>query len=232
MTTSDFPAGYDGAAYGTGTDGYDGSARLTPAEVQAVTFRRAPLGRRGLDEEQVRAFLTQVEGELVRVLNEKAALADEVSRLRRNGAQGASVAPEDAHIQAVRILSRAQQTADQYVADAERYSRELAEDARRHRDEILADAKSRAVHVLEEAHSRASTAASTVGHSAVPMTGEERRDLEREIAYLRTFADIYRTHLRSYLEALLRNVEEWERSERNSVAHPPAPPGSPAPPGR
>jgi len=206
MTTSDYQAGYDGM---------DG--RLTPAEVQAVTFRRSPLGRRGLDEEQVRAFLAQVEHELVRVLNEKAAMADEVSRLRRNGAQGTPVAPEDAHIQAVRILSRAQQTADQYVADAERYSRELAEDARRHRDEILADAKNRAVHVLEEAHQQAQAAASTVGRSAAPMTGEERHGLEREIAYLRTFADIYRTHLRSYLEALLRNVEEWERSERSNI---------------
>lgn len=204
-------------------DGINGVSRLTPAEVQAVTFRRAPLGRRGLDEEQVRAFLTQVEHELVTVLNEKAALADEVTRLRRNGAQGGSVAPEDAHIQAVRILSRAQQTADSYVADAERYSRELAEDARRNRDEILADAKNRAVHVLEEAHRQAQAAASTVAHSPTPMTGEERRDLEREIAYLRTFADIYRTHLRSYLEALLRNVEEWERSERHNVANPPPP---------
>lgn len=212
MMTSDYPAGFDGM---------DGQARLTPAEVQAVTFRRAPLGRRGLDEEQVRAFLTQVEHELVRVLNEKAALADETARLRRNGAQAANVVPEDAHIQAVRILSRAQQTADQYVADAERYSRELAEDARRNRDEILADAKNRAVHVLEEAHRQAAAAASNVTHSPTPMSGEERRDLEREIAYLRTFADIYRTHLRSYLEALLRNVEEWERSERNSINNPP-----------
>lgn len=212
--TPDYPAGYDDM---------DGQARLTPAEVQAVTFRRSPLGRRGLDEEQVRAFLAQVEHELVRVLNEKAALSDEAARLRRNGAQGATVAPEDAHIQAVRILSRAQQTADEYVADAERYSRELAEDARRHRDEILADAKNRAVHVLEEAHGQAQAAASTVAASPAPMTGEERHGLEREIAYLRTFADIYRTHLRSYLEALLRNVEEWERSERNNIANPPPP---------
>lgn len=203
-------------------DGMNGVSRLTPAEVQSVTFRRAPLGRRGLDEEQVRAFLMQVEQELVTVLNEKAAMSEEVHRLRRSGAQ-AGAQPEDAHIQAVRILSRAQQTADEYVADAERYSRELAEDARRNRDEILADAKNRAVHVLEEAHRQAQAAASSVVHSAAPMTGEERRDLEREIAYLRTFADIYRTHLRSYLEALLRNVEEWERSERHNVAHPPPP---------
>jgi DivIVA domain-containing protein len=195
--------------------------RLTPAELQSVNFHRAPLGRRGFDEEQVRAFLGQVEQELVRVLNEKAALENEVGRLRERiagGSPGAStVQAEDAHIQAVRILSNAQQTADQYVADAQRYSREIAEEARRGRQEILSDAQSRASLVLEEAHRQASDAAAAVGPAAEPMSGDERRELEREIAYLRTFSDVYRTHLRTYLEALLRNVEEWETSERDSV---------------
>jgi DivIVA domain-containing protein len=198
-----------------------GSQRLTPAELQTVSFRRAPLGRRGFDEDQVRAFLRQVEQELVRVLNEKAAMQHEVGRLRdrvSGSPQGVTPAQaEDAHIQAVRILSKAQETADHYVADAQRYSRELAEEARRGRDEILAEAKARAVLVLEEAHRQASTAAEQVVPSSEPMSGDERRNLESEIAYLRTFSDVYRTHLRSYLEALLRNVEEWERSEHDSL---------------
>lgn len=196
--------------------------RITPAELQAVNFQRAPLGRRGFDEDQVRAFLGQVEQELVRVLNEKAGLENEVGRLRERiagaGPDAAAIQPEDAHIQAVRILSNAQQTADQYVADAQRYSREIAEEARRGRDEILADARSRATLVLEEAHRQASYAAEQVAPSSEPMSGDERRELEREIAYLRTFSDVYRTHLRSYLEALLRNVEEWETSERESLS--------------
>jgi DivIVA domain-containing protein len=194
--------------------------RLTPAELQTVNFRRAPLGRRGFDEDQVRAFLGQVEQELVRVLNEKAAMQNEVGRLRERITGSAGLSPaqaEDAHIQAVRILSKAQETADQYVADAQRYSRELAEEARRGRDEILAEAKARAVMVLDEAHRQASTAAEQVRPSSEPLSGDERRDLEGEIAYLRTFSDVYRTHLRSYLEALLRNVEEWEHSEHDSL---------------
>jgi DivIVA domain-containing protein len=198
-----------------------GAQRLTPAELQAVNFRRAPLGRRGFDEDQVRAFLRQVEQELVRVLNEKAAMQHEVGRLRdriTGNPQGVSPAQaEDAHIQAVRILSKAQETADHYVADAQRYSRELAEEARRGRDEILAEAKARAVMVLDQAHREASTAAEQVRPSSEPLSRDERRNLEGEIAYLRTFSDVYRTHLRSYLEALLRNVEEWERSEHDSL---------------
>ena len=198
-----------------------GAQRLTPAELQTVNFRRAPLGRRGFDEDQVRAFLSQVEQELVRVLNEKAAMQHEVGRLSdRIAGSPQGVAPaqaEDAHLQAVRILSKAQETADHYVADAQRYSRELAEEARRGHDEILAEAKARAVMVLDEAHRQASSAAEQVRPSTEPLSEEERRDLEREIAYLRTFSDVYRTHLRSYLEALLRNVEEWEHSENDSL---------------
>ena len=44
-----------------------------------------------------------------------------------------------------------------------------------------------------------------------------RQELERELAYLRTYSEVYRTHLRSYLEALLRNVDEWEHSERAAL---------------
>lgn len=202
--------------------------RLTPAELQAVTFRRAPLGRRGLDEDQVREFLRHVEHELVQVLNEKAAMQNEVMRLRDrftgNSPAGAPAEAEDAHIQAVRILSKAQETAEHYVADAQRYSREIAEEARRGREEILAEAQARATLVMDEAHRQASTAAEQVRTSAEPMSGDERRDLEREIAYLRTFSDVFRTHLRSYLEALLRNVEEWGNSERDSLPTSPTAP--------
>lgn len=198
---------------------------LTPAELQSVEFHRAPLGRRGYDEEQVRAFVKRVEQGLIQISNQKAELADEVTRLRQRviGGQG-GVASQDAHIQAVRILTHAQQTADHYVADAERYSREVAQEARLQREEILADAKSRAGMMLEEAHQQAAAAAAAVAGAipAVPspeaLSGGERREMEREIAYLRTFSDVYRTHLRSYLEALLRNVEQWERSERDSLA--------------
>lgn len=202
-------------------------SRLTPGELHSVVFARAALGRRGYDEVQVRDFLQYVEGELVQIFSDKAALADEVNRLRAQAAQGGArgvMAPEDAHFQAVRILSQAQQTADLYVADAERYTRELAHEARLHREAILADAKGRAEHLLEDAHRKAAAVADAAVRSAEPaparpaaLPDDERRAMEREIAYLRTYSDVYRTHLRSYLEALLRNVDEWESSERASL---------------
>ncbi|MGD0373767.1 MAG: DivIVA domain-containing protein [Streptosporangiaceae bacterium] len=200
------------------------SRRLTPDAVQAVTFPSVRLGRRGFDEEHVRAFCDQVEAELVRLLNEKTALDEEVQRLRRrvlgiaSEEDGAGYRREDAHIQAVRILSKAQQTADNYVADAQDYSRQLAQDARRHRDEILAEARSHAAVMLEEAHSEASQAAAAAMSEPPAQPPADRTELEGELAYLRTFCDVYRTHLRAYLDALLRNVEEWERAEKSSIA--------------
>lgn len=201
-------------------------ARLAPGEVQSAAFPRAPLGRRGLDEDHVRAFLKQIEMELTQILKEKTGLADEVARLRRHVAAGSvgEVPREEGHIQAVRILAQAQQTADAYVADAERYCRELAGEARRNRQEILADANSRAELILQEAHERAAIAAHDATRSLPAAPPGDHGDMEREIAYLRTYSDVYRRHLRTYLEALLRNVDEWERSESRSLpARPPAP---------
>ncbi|REE98049.1 DivIVA domain-containing protein [Thermomonospora umbrina] len=207
-----------------------GESRLTPAELQSVTFPRAPLGRRGYDEERVRSFLQYIERELAQIFSERTALADEVARLRErlSGVSSGGVPPEEAHFQAVRILSQAQQTADLYVADAERYTRELAQEARQYREAILSDAKSQAELLLDEAHRRASAVAETAAAAAPPpqhvpsgdpssLPDDVRRQMEREIAYLRTYSEVYRTHLRSYLESLLRNVDEWERSERDAL---------------
>ncbi|HEU5159772.1 MAG TPA: hypothetical protein VFU43_22445 [Streptosporangiaceae bacterium] len=96
----------------------------------------------------------------------------------------------------------------------------MAGEARRNRQEILADANSRAELILREAHERAAVAADDAARSVpAPPPGSpgERRDMEREIAYLRTYSDVYRRHLRAYLEALLRNVNEWEQSELGLV---------------
>jgi DivIVA domain-containing protein len=198
--------------------------RLTPDAVQAVTFPSARLGRRGLDEEHVRAFCGQVERELVRLFNERTSLADEVQRLRRrvlglSGDDGGNgYQQDDAHVQAVRILSKAQQTADRYVADAQEYSRQLAQDARRRRDEILAEAKTHAARMIEDSHGEASRAAEAALAAPAGEPASDRRELEAELAYLRTFSDVYRTHLHAYLDALVRNVEEWERAEKTSLA--------------
>ena len=200
--------------------------RLTPDGVDAVAFRSAHLGRRGFDEDQVRAFCHQVQDELGRLLSERTALEEEVGRLRRRilgrpgEDDGFGSGRADAHLQAVSILHRAEQTADSYVAEAQEYSRCLAQDAQRRRDNILAQAREHANRVMDEAHYEAAQAAQAA--MATPAGGtappEDRRELEGERAYLRTFSAIYRTHLRIYLDARIRDVSELGQAEDSSAA--------------
>jgi cell division septum initiation protein DivIVA len=198
--------------------------RLTPEFVQSVHFPAARLGRRGLDEGRVQEFCELVESELVRLMNERTALEEEVWRLRERVREGDTILPEDGHVQAVNILSRAQQTADKYVANAQEYSRDIAEDARRRREEILAEAKMRASVMLDDAHAagpgpghaKELMSAPVLVDDTPPLTSSQRQELETELTYLRTFSNVCRTHLRAYLESLTRSIDEWEHAERDA----------------
>jgi cell division septum initiation protein DivIVA len=194
---------------------------LTPERVRSAVFSPTRLGRRGVEEWEVRAFCEWVSDGLGQLLSDNAALQAEVMRLRDRviaGKEKAGPQPEDAQVQAVYVLSRAQQTADRYVADAQEYSRELAQDAHLRRDEVLREAKMRASMILEEAHAAASQAASVVPATREPLPAAERQELLAEIAYLRTFSDVCRTHLRAYMESLTRSIEQWEQVERKAAA--------------
>ena len=202
-----------------------GEGRLTPEDLQTVSFPVSRLGRRGYEEEPVRAFLRVVHGEFVRLVNERASLWQEVQRLRRRilageaGGDSPSVlfGEQDAHVHAVRILSTAQVTADRYVADAQAYSSRVTEEARLRRDEIVRQAQQHSDMILEDAHARAREAAvSALNLPASPQTDREQRAAQAELAYLRTYSDVYRSHLRAYTEGILRGIDEWERKEAAS----------------
>jgi cell division septum initiation protein DivIVA len=204
---------------------FDEQDRLTPESLQTATFPLSRLGRRGYEEEPVRAFLRIVHGEFVRLVNERASLWQEVQRLRRRilagGPDGDSQAvlfgEADAHIHAVQILSTAQATADRYVADAQAYSSRVTEEARLRRDEIMREAQQHSDMILDDAHTRARDAAvSALNLPAPPQTDRERQAAQAELAYLRTYSDVYRAHLRAYTEGVLRGIDEWERKEATS----------------
>jgi DivIVA domain-containing protein len=198
---------------------------MTPQELQTVTFPLARLGRRGYEEEPVREFLRAVHAEFVRLVNDRTVLWQEVQRLRGRVLAGKTdgdphavlFGKGDAHIHAVRILSTAQVTADRYVADAKAYSSRLTEDARRRRDEIMQEAQQYSDMLLEDAHARASEAAVSALNAGAPQSAHERQAAQAELAYLRTYSDVYRAHLRAYTEAILRGIEEWERKEATSL---------------
>ncbi|GAB7037848.1 MULTISPECIES: DivIVA domain-containing protein [Catenuloplanes] len=53
---------------------------LTPADVHNVAFKKPPIGKRGYDEEEVDAFLDEVERELARLIEENNELRAQVER--------------------------------------------------------------------------------------------------------------------------------------------------------
>ena len=64
---------------------------------------------------------------------------------------------------------------------------------------------------------RRAEAAEAARGAAGPRSDAERRDPQTEIAYLRTFSDVCRTHLRASVESLSRSIDEWERTERGAA---------------
>jgi len=63
---------------------------LTPADVHNVAFKKPPIGKRGYDEEEVDAFLDEVERELARLIEENNELR---AQMERGGGRGAPAGP-------------------------------------------------------------------------------------------------------------------------------------------
>ena len=123
-----------------------------------MIFPHARLGRRGYDEEHVRAFCAQVEQELTWLLVERASLGQQVQQLRQqirdagNGDPGHH--PENARLRAIQIMSLAQKTADHCVSEAHEYCRQLAAGAKQRRDQMLDETRARVAQMLEQAQAR------------------------------------------------------------------------------
>ena len=197
---------------------------LNPADVHNVRFTRASMLRPGYVDTEVDRVMSRVAEELARHIAEKAALRDEVRALRA-AVDGAPVheAPSD---QAVRILSSAQQTADAYVAEAEEFSRQMTSEARTVYEEEIRQARENAGAIIQAAQEAAARMAGPVPAGA-DAPGRSVEELEEQVAYLKAFGSAVRVQLRSYLEALISDVEtEWGRAD--PAALPQGPPRPPA----
>jgi DivIVA domain-containing protein len=126
-----------------------GLLRLTPDRIRDAEFPRTPLGRRGLDEEEVRRFLGQIADEVaIRDAADAAARAtiDHYKRAlarwqaERNDELSGTAGPP---AEAIDILTKAQHEAEAYVAEAKEYGQRLLDDARAQAQTILDRAKYR-----------------------------------------------------------------------------------------
>jgi len=225
---------------------------LTPADVRNKQFSTTRL-RPGYAEEEVDAFLDEVEAELDRLLQENEDLRAKLADSLRGGTStgpalssplsdpepamagpqrhapamlGAPPAlspeqerrPEPALMGApshnmdsvARVLSLAQQTADQAVADARREAGETLGQARREASDILGRARDQAEQITGDARARSESLdrdAQERRRQALGSLIQQREELERRVDYLRTFERECRGRLTAYLEGQLRDLD-------------------------
>jgi DivIVA domain-containing protein len=201
-----------------------GERGLSPADLQNVRFTRAPMLRPGYVDTEVDRVLSRVAEELGRLYAEKAALRDQVRSLQAQ--VDGVVIPEAPSEQALRILSSAQQTADNYVAEAEEFSRQVTSEARATYEEEVRQARENAGAIIQAAQEAAAKISG--GSPGITDTGQRTvEEMEEQVAYLKAFGQATRTQLRSYLESLLDAIEsEWGRADPAAlppeVTRPPA----------
>ncbi len=240
---------------------------LTPADVRNKQFSTTRL-RPGYDEEEVDAFLDEVEAELDRLIQENEELRAKLAEVLRGGGKPAmalssplsdprpdtmtSEPPtmieqpmrrpepmmmerpyhaEDNMDTAARVLSLAQQTADQAIADARREADETLGRARREADEVLTKARRQAEQITGDARARAESLerdAQERHRQAMGSLVTQREELERRVDDLRAFEREYRSRLKAYLEGQLRDLEAGVTDSGTFPAMPPA--AAPAPP--
>ncbi|MFK4145179.1 DivIVA domain-containing protein [Streptomyces sp. NPDC004065] len=208
--------------------------RLTPEQVRTKRFTRTPIGRRGLSEEEVGRFMLRVADEIAALHQDVAGLWAENDRLRNfyrdrgertDGPDGGDARPvlqRQPTVEAVNLLSRAQQQADSLIAQAREYARQVADQARRQYHDVLRQAQQQAQREAERAVLQYRARAGT-HYSA------EFEELERRLAWARAFLDAIQsveTQLKSAREALAYEVEKLAGA--GGPAAPPAVPHAPA----
>src|SRR4051794_15707383 len=205
MTTHDTGYGYE-------------AGPPTADDLRAVHFTPASMLHPGYTDREVDAFVSRAADELARLADENAQLRDQLQRLEQQVEQASSrPSPSD---QAVGILATAQLTADQYVAEAEDFSRQMTSEARAQYEEQLSEARERAGAIVQAA-AEARAAIAAAGGTAGSSDGPGTQELQEQIAYLKAFGQATRVQLRSYLEALLADVEtEWGRAHPGVVPAP------------
>src|SRR3954454_24796677 len=197
----------------------NGGRALTPADLQSVRFTRGSLLRPGYAETEVDRVMSRLAEELGRHIAEKAQLRDQLRALQSQ--VDGVVTQEPPSEQAVRILAVAQQTADNYVAEAEEFSRQVTSEARAEYEEVIRQARDNAggiIQAAQEAAARIGGGASAGGETSQ----RSMEELQEQVAYLKAFGQASRVQLRSYLEALLADIEtEWGRADPALLPQPP-----------
>jgi DivIVA domain-containing protein len=193
---------------------------LTPDDVRNKQFSTVKF-KEGYSEEEVDAFLDEIEAELGRLLAENEELRTRVAALQQQVAAGAAAAPVVQQAPPPPVPAPIPAPVAAAVPSADVVG--ILEMAQRTANETVLQARAEAQRILAEAQeSHRQTMGSLEG---------ERLQLQGRVDDLRTFEREYRTRLKGYLEAQLRDLTS--RGEAPAVAAAASPalaPGSPAAP--
>ncbi|MGK5672259.1 DivIVA domain-containing protein [Micromonospora sp. URMC 106] len=207
---------------------------LTPADVHNVAFKKPPIGKRGYDEEEVDAFLDEVERELARLIEENNELRAQVERGGRGGAPAgpggdARLAAElnDVKAQLDRVqrdkaaaeqAARAMQAELEQVrsaggpavaGDGEQQALRVLMMAQRTADDHVSDARREADQLLSEARSKAEEVTREARAKADALERDARQRHQEAMGGL----DAKRTALQKHIEEL----KQFEREYRTRL---------------
>ncbi|GLY20589.1 cell division protein DivIVA [Micromonospora echinospora] len=207
---------------------------LTPADVHNVAFKKPPIGKRGYDEEEVDAFLDEVERELARLIEENNELRAQVERGGRGAAPaGPGADPRlaaelnDVKAQLDRIqrdkaaaeqAARAMQAELEQVrsqgapaagGDGEQQALRVLMMAQRTADDHLSDARREADQLLSEARTKAEEVTREARNKADALERDARQRHQEAMGGL----DAKRTALQKHIEEL----KQFEREYRTRL---------------
>jgi DivIVA domain-containing protein len=207
---------------------------LTPADVHNVAFKKPPIGKRGYDEEEVDAFLDEVERELARLIEENNELR---AQAERGGGRPAAAGPgadprlaqENVELKTQldrlnREKSAAEQAARSMQAeleqmrgqggpvstgDGEQQALRVLMMAQRTADDHVADARREADKLLSDARSKAEEVTREARAKADALERDARQRHQEAMGGL----DAKRTALQKHIEEL----KQFEREYRTRL---------------
>jgi DivIVA domain-containing protein len=204
---------------------------LTPADVHNVAFKKPPIGKRGYDEEEVDAFLDEVERELARLIEENNELRAQSERGRPGGPpvggdmrhtgeitdlktqldrmQREKAAAEQAARQMQVELEQARSAGPVSAGDGEQQALRVLMMAQRTADEHVSDARREADKLLTDARAKADELTGSARAKADALERDARQKHQEVMGSL----DSKRTALQKHIEEL----KQFEREYRTRL---------------
>ncbi|GAA0618510.1 hypothetical protein GCM10009547_21070 [Sporichthya brevicatena] len=212
---------------------------LTPEDVRNKQFTTVRL-REGYDEDEVDAFLDEVETELRRLIRENDELRAKLAAATRaaSAAPAASTTAPQPVVKApepppapeppkpapappapAAVEASSSDSAARVLALAQQTADQAIAEARTEANKIVGDARQRAEAIEREARSKADALerdAQDKHRSIIGVLETQRTALETQLDQLRQFEREYRSRLKSFLEGQLRQLENSAEGENLS----------------